>query len=80
MVSLSFGGLFRAGPFARLSEIGHPVEPLQSVVVACTGFEIVALRYMEGAPTSCEMVTYAYDGNTVFRVSCGHDCRVSLSW
>lgn len=42
--------------------------------------EIVALRYMEGAPTSCEMVTYAYDGNTVFRVSCGHDCRVSLSW
>lgn len=37
MVSLSFGGLFRTGPFARVSEIGHPVEPLQSTVVACTG-------------------------------------------
>ncbi|KAJ0141726.1 hypothetical protein HZ326_15423 [Fusarium oxysporum f. sp. albedinis] len=40
---------------------------------------IVALRYMEGAPTSCKMVTYAYAGNTVFRVSCDDDCRVLLS-
>jgi hypothetical protein len=32
MVSLSFGGLFRAGTFERVSEIGHPVEPLQSPV------------------------------------------------
>lgn len=53
--------------------------PLYSLHGCLALGRIVALRYMEGAPTSCEMVTYAYAGNTVFRVSCEDDCRVLLS-